>query len=292
MINLRLNGIDVPLVTTRFSDGAFGIKLGEGRRPIDIAKATIDVRLSKDLHLNDMIMCVAQLVDIVRFINPRVFVEVILPYIPYARQDRRMVKGDAFGLRIWADFLNSLNIDRVISFDAHSEVTGGVIRNLVNFTQDQILSTSPLNHDLITQGYTLVSPDAGAEKKIHDVAKKLKPQLVVTMSKERDVTNGNIIGIRLNGDKSAVEGKRCLIVDDLCDGGGTFIAAAAELKAYGAASVDLWVTHGLFSKGVDNLLDNGIDKIYTTDSVYYGDIADRVRVYKCFAIMALFGRGH
>lgn len=289
MINLKLNGIDVPLIATRFSDGALNIKLGEGRRPIDIAKATIDVRLGKDIQLNDIIMVVAQVADIVRSLNNRVFVELILPYIPYARQDRRMVKGDAFDLKLFARFLNMLNIDRIIAFDVHSDVCG-MIDNLVNMHQSQILNTAPISHDL-AQGYTLVSPDAGAEKKIHDVAKKMKPRNVVTMSKERNVETGAISAIRLNN-PTGVEGSRCLIVDDLCDAGGTFIGAAQELLSHGAASVDLWVTHGLFSKGTEHLTENGISRIYTTDSCYYGDVSAQVSVYKCFGILAMYGRGH
>lgn len=91
------------------------------------------------------------------------------------------------------------------------------------------------------------------------------------MTKHRDVQSGQLTGFALlAGD---VRGRDVLIVDDLCDAGGTFIGAAQVLRQHGARSVSLYVTHGIFSKGVEHLLAQGIDNIYTTTSYAPADIA-------------------
>ena len=111
----------------------------------------------------------------------------------------------------------------------------------------------------------LVAPDAGALKKIDAVARATGVSEYAILSKKRDVASGNLTGFALvAGD---VRGRVLLIVDDLCDAGGTFIGSAQVLRDAGAHSVSLYVTHGIFSKGVEHLLSNGVDAIYTTTSL-------------------------
>jgi ribose-phosphate pyrophosphokinase len=112
-----------------------------------------------------------------------------------------------------------------------------------------------------TDDYWLISPDAGALKKIHKVAQFVNAPRVAECMKMRDVKTGNLSSFKTI--ESDFEGKTCFIVDDICDGGGTFIGLAALLKSHNAGKIMLIVSHGIFSKGFELAL---IDAIYTTNS--------------------------
>lgn len=176
-----------------------------------------------------------------------------------------MVAGDSFALKVFANQLNTLNFDKIFILDPHSDAAAAAINNCVAIPQETCLLQSETLRRAIAQGeLMLVAPDAGALKKIHNVAKATGAKNYAILTKERDVASGNLTGFALVAGE--VAGKDLLIVDDLCDAGGTFIGSAQVLREAGARSVSLYVTHGIFSKGVENLLNNGIDAIYTTTS--------------------------
>jgi ribose-phosphate pyrophosphokinase len=158
----------------------------------------------------------------------------IIPYFPAARQDRVMIPGEPLSVKVYADIINGLGFRKVIVFDAHSEVTLAV----------------------------LISPDGGALKKIYKVSEFLGGKEVIECSKSRDVKTGKLTGAKVYADD--LNGKACLIVDDICDGGGTFIGLAEALKAKNAGELFLAVSHGLFSKGFEEL--KCFEKVFTTDS--------------------------
>jgi ribose-phosphate pyrophosphokinase len=100
---------------------------------------------------------------------------------------------------------------------------------------------------------------------------------IIQGNKKRDPETGGLSGFDYEGD---VKGKNLLIVDDIADGSGTFIGLAQKLLEGGAKEVRLYVTHGIFSKGVDFLLNNGISHIYTTDTYYRGESTENLTVFK------------
>lgn len=114
-----------------------------------------------------------------------------------------------------------------------------------------------------TKDYLLISPDGGALKKVYKLAQFLGGQPVIECSKMRDVKTGQLSGFKVFADDLA--GKTCVIVDDICDGGGTFLGLAKELKAKNVGKLILVVTHGIFSKGLEELT-TVFDEIYCTDS--------------------------
>ena len=186
-----------------------------------------------------------------------------IPYMPYARQDRVCNLGEPLSVKVMADLINSCNFDSVEIMDPHSDVTGALINNLEITDQSTIFTgffASELN--MKAHLYTLVSPDAGAVKKIGLIARNMSCG-VIEASKVRDTKTGHIIETKVVDD---VTNHNCLIVDDICDGGRTFIELAKVLKAKGAKSVSLCVTHGIFSKGLEPLKEH-IDHVYTTDSI-------------------------
>lgn len=173
-----------------------------------------------------------------------------IPYLPYARQDKDISNEATFALHSFMDLLNSLCFEAVTSFDAHSSVSKGIF-NFVNI--DPILSIKDAMND--ARPDCVVFPDKGAMDRYKIVGIEN-----VFAQKTRDQSTGEITGTFIT---ESVKGKKCLIIDDLCDGGMTFIKLSQLLIANGAIEVDLYVSHGLFTKGIQVLTDAGINHIYT-----------------------------
>lgn len=194
-------------------------------------------------------------------------IDLIAPYFPYARQDRVMVDGEPFSLKMITRILNTQNYNKVFVLDPHSDITNALMDNIqvidnadyLRFCWNDIKSNNGITDN--NKKICLVSPDAGAEKKIWKIAKNLNAQDVILGSKRRDVTDGKILDTCIVGD---VHNKMAVIYDDIIDGGATFISLAKVLKQQGASKLYLICSHGIFSKGTDVL--NMFDGIYTTDS--------------------------
>lgn len=187
-------------------------------------------------------------------------IDVFIPYFPAARQDRLMVCGEPLSVKVYTEILNNSGVNKVYVYDAHSEVTPALLNNCINYDNHLFIEkiVSELPKDLV-----LISPDGGALKKIYKVAQYLKNYGVVEASKSRDVKTGKLSGFQVY--TADLKGKDCLIVDDICDGGGTFLGLAQELKNKNAGKLYLAISHGIFNKGFDNL-NEFYEKIYVTDS--------------------------
>lgn len=188
-------------------------------------------------------------------------IELFIPYFPAARQDRLMIKGEPLTVKVYAEIFNSLQFNRVMIFDPHSEVTPALVNNCEVIYNHQFIKqvVSKINNDNLI----LISPDGGALKKIYKVSEFLGGKQVVECSKQRNVQTGKLDGFRVY--ENDLLGKDCLIVDDICDGGGTFIGLAQALKNTNAGKLYLAISHGIFSKGLEEL-SNYFEKIYTTNS--------------------------
>lgn len=195
---------------------------------------------------------VAQLVDL---INSKCQFKPYLsiPYFPYARQDKEVSNLTTFAKSTFEKLLLSLDVRRIETFDIHSKSN---IRHLTNITpQNQV------NELLIDLNINVVVyPDKGAKTRYST----LIDHPSITLNKIRDQLTGELqmkglvepdAGLFLNGDK-------VLIVDDLCDGGGTFILATKELQNLGCSDIYLYTSHGIYSKGTQVLFDSGIKRIF------------------------------
>lgn len=181
-----------------------------------------------------------------------------LPYVPYARQDRINVPGECFSLRVFTQLLNSIGAEQVEIMDPHSDVTPALINNCKVIHQHEIFA--PMLMTDSAKHFHLVSPDGGALKKIYKLASIVAPLSVIECSKKRNVVTGEITGAVVHcGDLCGID---CYIVDDICDGGRTFIEIAKELKKENAGKIILMVTHGFFTKGLE-VFDGLIDEVYT-----------------------------
>ncbi len=189
-----------------------------------------------------------------------------ISYLMAARMDRVMLDGEPFSLKVIGNIINLAGFKKVSIFDPHSEVSTAVIENAYSITNHQFVKDVMEHYKKNNAGddaakFCLVSPDAGALKKIYKVAAALGNIDVVECMKERDLKTGALSGFKVFEEN--LQQKICFIIDDICDGGGTFTCVAAALKKLGAEKIILVVSHGIFSKGY-NL--KNVDEMYCTDS--------------------------
>lgn len=181
--------------------------------------------------------------------------EAVIPYLMGARSDRRMLTGDSFDLEVVAACVNWCNFGSVNLFDVHSPVATELIHNSRSHNNSRLVKMYDRPNSI------LIVPDKGAFAKFQQVL-AWNPNLIaaVPCDKERDLTNGRVtLKVR---HPEMCEGKDCVIVDDLCDGGATFVAIAQQIKP---SYLTLIVSHGIFSKGF-GLLDQHFNHIITSDS--------------------------
>jgi ribose-phosphate pyrophosphokinase len=206
-------------------------------------------------------------------------IELTVSYLMAARMDRQMTEGEPFSLRVLSAILNQANFKKIRIFDPHSDVSTALLYRSQAIGNEAFVKDCIADFMQNTEGvsnYYLVSPDAGALKKIHKVAQFVDAPRVAECMKMRDVKTGNLSSFKTM--ESDFEGKTCFIVDDICDGGGTFIGLAAVLKQHNAGKIVLVISHGIFSKGLE--LAN-IDAIYCTNS--FKDF-DNKENFSCFKI--------
>lgn len=181
-----------------------------------------------------------------------------VPYIPYARQDRVMVPGEALGAAVFGILVNLCGFDRIIVDDPHSDVSPSHIKNVSVFEQYELAL------DILGSGFfddaVIVAPDAGAIKKVTKLAQKVNHAVIGVGNKHRNLLTNEITSTSYSGPD--VNGKRVIMIDDICDGGRTFIELGKVLRANGASEVILYTTHGIYSYGAD-VFTGVIDEVYS-----------------------------
>lgn len=218
-------------------------------------------------------------------------IHLMIPYFPGSRQDRVMTKGEALTVKVYADLINTMEFNSVTILDPHSDVTPALLDNVnvINNHKFVQLCIENISEKPNSIQYNLISPDAGSNKKMKDLVKFLvnvkkpiseghmlhpdgffgKGDRLIKCDKTRDVSTGEITGFEVGADD--LGGNDCIIVDDICSNGGTFLGLAEELKKRNAGKLYLVVTHGEFGKDIAKTiskLTEVFDCIYTTDSIF------------------------
>jgi ribose-phosphate pyrophosphokinase len=188
------------------------------------------------------------LVNALRNVNPKTRIRLTIPYFPFARQDRVMTEGEPFALQVATNLINSCNFDEIEIWDAHSDVLAGMFPpGKLRMVPQWNLMESTIKY-IRTENSCLVSPDAGALKKIYKLA-KIMNMPVIEASKVRDVSTGEIKSTKIDPDAFWTTYDKLFVVDDICDGGRTFIELGNEIRKHYQGELILVVTHGIFSKG-------------------------------------------
>ena len=254
-------------------------KFPDGQQSVDILStfhlesyAEIKSRLSSFKDLEIIISTTASLREC--------GVKNIKLYIPYfigGRSDRKFEDGGSNYIKdVISPIINLQNYDEVCVLDPHSDVIEACINNFKKIDNNRLVNWAfrDLTNDIFDNDIEIISPDAGAVKKVFNNAKELDKENIIIASKHRDLETGNITHTEVPIKK--FHKNRFVIIDDICDGGRTFIEIAKAIlkqrqKAMYGTKIYLIVTHGIFSKGFKEL-NKYFDGIYTTNS--YVDIND------------------
>lgn len=253
------NALDVSFV--QFSGGERHVQLGifENKKTY-VLRA--DLRVSNDVF--DLLLITDALNQ--KFEGCELCIEI--PYLPYARQDRVCVVGQAFSLKVLAEVLGLIqNVKIIVVWDCHSAV-GVDLTEAVNVPAQEIIKgNAALSAMIMDLSSVIICPDKGAVNRTQNIVnafeKDFQPEPIIYCEKVRDPATGQIT--HTNVKVESLKGRTAIITDDICDGGYTFIKVAEQLKAKGADKIVLFVTHGIFSKGLD-VFDGLIDHVFTTDS--------------------------
>lgn len=266
---ISLNGIDIEV--TKFPDGTSQVwKLPN----IPLLESNIEWNFQHEGE----IMYLAQLVHLLRTEGTQ-RLTLHMPFLPYGRQDKAITNESTFALHTFAAILNGLRFDKVTSVDVHNSVAAAfLIDNFKNdFPYYEIEKTvKEVNPDVIC------FPDKGARERYGKELAFLG-KVHIFGEKERDQQTGYITKYNLDATYgNLVQDRNVLIVDDICDGGGTFVKLSEALLTSGAKSVNLYTTHGIYSKGLKPLKAAKIERVFDrrgeistypgTDAIVYKEI--------------------
>ena len=259
---IKVNNVEVEV--GHFPDGTQSIKFPDHVLPIGSDNA---ICVSWYYDSDEELFTLACVMDwLRRHFGHRNIINLSMPYVPNARMDRIKNANENFSLKVFANFINSLEFDGVQVFNVHSNVSEALIENmcLVQPDWDVERCIKLYNPDVI------FFPDEGACKRYSDLRSMKESGLPVAFGiKKREWKTGNILGLDVVSDTD-LTGKKVLIVDDICSAGGTFKFSSIKLKELGASDVALYVSHCEDNiQNGDLLKTDLISKIYTTDSILH-----------------------
>ena len=242
----------------RFSDGEVNVELMENVRGRDvfIVQPTCP-------PTNDNLMELLVMVDASRRASAA-RITAVVPYMGYSRQDRRpRATRSAITAKLVANMIQSAGVNRLLAIDLHADQIPGFF----DIPVDNVYASPVLLGDAWKQSYrnvVIVSPDVGGVVRARAIAKRLDDAELAIIDKRRPRANEskvmNIIG--------EVEGKTCVLVDDMVDTAGTLCQAAQALKDEGAAKVVAYITHAVLSgKAVERISTSGLDELVVTDTI-------------------------
>lgn len=221
--------------------------------------------LTAHVRCSDDIMALLMIRDAIRQTSLAP-VHLRLPYLPYSRQDRAVYRGEAHALGVMGKLLLQAEFSTITTWDMHSAVGHYAIPGIRNIPASQFIGPALL------EGEVVVAPDSGAVRRAAECAGD--DHALVKATKVRDPDTGNLRDPEVSDDFDA--NADLIIVDDICDGGRTFLQLGRVLRTKTSGRLRLYVTHGIFSNGVEDLL-RVFDEILTAN-LFNDTYADRVMV--------------
>jgi ribose-phosphate pyrophosphokinase len=264
---------------SQFANGEMYCRFGDSIRGADVF-----IVQSHASPVNEAIMEQLIMVDAAKRASAK-RITAVCPYYGYARQDRKAAEREPITAKLLADMLTVAGADRMVSVDLHS----GQIQGFFDVPVDH-LTAMPVLTEWVSKNLgsdvVVVSPDAGRFKVAERFAQMLEADVgSVAKRRLRGVAN-QVEALDVMGD---VDGRICVLVDDMIDTAGTICAAADQLKAHGAAEVHAMATHGVFSDpALDRLKNSAIGKVVITDTLPLADDhrIDKIEVLSVASIIA------
>jgi len=263
----------------RFSDGEITVEINQNVRARDVF-----VVQSTCAPTNDNLMELLVMVDALRRSSAE-RITAVIPYFGYARQDRRPRSSRVpISAKVVANLLQTVGVDRVLTMDLHADQ----IQGFFDIPVDNIYASPTLLGDLRQKNYEdlmVVSPDVGGVVRARALAKQLNCDLAI-IDKRRPKANVsevmNVIG--------EIDGRNCVIMDDMIDTAGTLVKAAEVLKERGAKKVYAYCTHPVFSgPAVDRITASALDEVVVTNTIPLSDAGKACTKIRQLSIAPLFG---
>ncbi|MCA8897375.1 MAG: ribose-phosphate pyrophosphokinase [Hyphomonas sp.] len=262
-----------------FADQEIFIRVDENVRGEDVF-----VIQSTSHPANDNLMQLLIMMDALKRASAR-RVTAVIPYFGYARQDRKTDGRTPISAKLVANLISTAGADRVLTVDLHA----GQIQGFFDIPTDNLFG-SPVMVDDIRERFgkdkiIVVSPDVGGVVRARSLAKRLDADLAIVDKRRPEAGKSEVMNII--GD---VNKKRCIMLDDICDSGGTLANAAAALKEHGATSVSAYVTHGVLSgNAVEKIEKSVLDELVMCDTIQPSKEALKSKSIRILPIAPLLG---
>lgn len=262
----------------RFSDGEVFVEIEENVRGVDVY-----VIQSTCAPVNDNLMELLVMVDALKRASAG-SITAVMPYYGYARQDRKAAPRTPITAKLVADLLSASGINRAVSMDLHA----GQIQGFFNMPFDHLYSMPVFLEHLkprFREPPVFVSPDAGGVERTRAYAKRIQADLAI-VDKRRERANVSEV-MNIIGD---IEGRDCVILDDMVDTAGTLTNAAQALKDNGAASVLAAATHPVLSgPAVERIADSPLEEVIVTDTIPLSAEAKATKKFRVLSVAPLLG---
>jgi ribose-phosphate pyrophosphokinase len=263
---------------SRFSDGESDVEIYQNVRARDIF-----VVQSTCAPTNENVMELLIMVDALKRARAR-RITAVIPYFGYARQDRRPRSTRVpISAKVVANLLETVGVERVLTMDLHADQ----IQGFFDIPVDNIYASPVLLADLKSKSYrdlTVVSPDVGGVVRARALAKQLGCDLAI-IDKRRPAANVSEV-MHVIGE---IEGRNCVIMDDMIDTAGTLVKAAEVLKERGAKSVYAYCTHAVFSgPAIERIGKSALDEVVITNTIPLSDTAKGNKKIRQLSVAFLF----
>lgn len=262
-----------------FADQEIFLRIDENVRGEDVF-----VIQSTSYPANDNLMQLLICMDALRRASAR-RITAVIPYFGYARQDRKTDGRTPISAKLVANLISTAGADRVLTVDLHA----GQIQGFFDIPTDNLFG-GPVMVDDIRERYgreriVVVSPDVGGVVRARSLANRLNADLAIVDKRRPEAGKSEVMNII-----GEVSGARCVMIDDICDSGGTLINAAEALKQAGASSVSAYITHGVLSgNAAERIQKSVLDELVMTDTIQPGETANKAKKIRVLTIAPLLG---
>jgi len=273
---------DIPLMRSKiskFADSETQVEIKEGYREEDVF-----VIQSTSTPANDNLMELLVTVDALRRGSAK-RITAVLPYFGYARQDRKMASRSPISAKLVANLLVASGVDRILTMELHT----GQIQGFFDIPVDTLISRPVFVQDIKQKingdTVTFVSPDVGGVTRTRDLAKPFGADIAI-IDKRRPAPGEskvmNVVG--------TVKNKKCILVDDIIDSGGTLCNAAQALIDAGAKSVSAYITHGVLSSNAQKRIESSVlDEVVITDTIKTNKHIDECEKIRVLSVASIIG---
>ncbi len=276
------NYLDTPLtkgLVKRFADLEIFVEIQENVRGQDVF-----IVQSTSFPANDNLMELLILIDALKR-SSAMRVTAVIPYYGYARQDRKPGPRTPISAKLVANLLERAGVDRVLTLDLHA----GQIQGFFDIPTDNLFAAPIFARDIQehsnAKDVVIVSPDVGGVVRARALAKRIKAPIAICDKRREKAGVSEVMNVI-----GEVAGKRCILIDDIVDSGGTLVNAAEALLKNGATDVQAYITHGVLSGGAVSRVQNSpLESLVITDSILPTETikaADNIRV---LSIASLIG---